>query len=92
MADREKVINDLSECIEHIRFNEFKKIPFWGNCQIAMMDAVALLKEQEAVEPKAIGMNAFGHPVYACGKCGLLITESMNYCHECGKRIIWEGR
>ena len=60
MADREKVINDLSECIEHIRFNEFKKIPFWGNCQIAMMDAVALLKEQEAVEPKAIGMNAFG--------------------------------
>jgi hypothetical protein len=55
-------------------------------------DALALLKEQEAVEPKAIRMNGFGDPVYACGKCGLLITKSMHYCHKCGKRIDWEGR
>jgi len=51
-----------------------------------------LLKEQEAVEPKVIGTNGFGHPIHACGKCGHLITESMNYCHECGKSIEWEGR
>ena len=46
MADRENVINELNECIEHIRSNEFEKIQFWGNCQMAMTDALALLKEQ----------------------------------------------
>ena len=43
----ERVINELNECIEHIRENEFNKIPFWGNCQSAMMDALAILKEQQ---------------------------------------------
>ena len=47
MIDREKVIKELAECIEHIRKNKFDKIPCWGNCQSAMMDALALLKEQE---------------------------------------------
>lgn len=46
MADRENVINELNECIEHIRENEFIKILFWGNCQSAMMDAIELLKGQ----------------------------------------------
>ena len=46
MADRENVINELNECIEHIHKNEFDKIPFWGNCQMAMTDAIDLLKEQ----------------------------------------------
>ena len=45
MPDRENVIKDLAECIEHIRKNKFDKIPCWGNCQSAMMDAIALLKE-----------------------------------------------
>lgn len=48
---------------------------------------VELLKEQDAVEPKVIGENGFGHPVHACGKCGHLITESMNYCSWCGCKV-----
>jgi len=51
-----------------------------------------LLKEHEAVKPKVIRMNDFGYPVHVCGKCGVLITESMRYCNECGKRIDWESR
>lgn len=50
-----------------------------------------LLKEQEAVEPKVIGTNSFGDPVHACGKCGILITESMNYCYKCGRKVKWNG-
>ncbi len=50
-------------------------------------DALVLLKEQEAVKPKVIRMNSFGDPVYACGKCGHLITESMNYCSRCGRKV-----
>ena len=47
MPDIEKVINELNECIEHIRKNKFNKIPCWGNCQSAMIDAVSMLKEQD---------------------------------------------
>lgn len=48
MNDMEKVISELTECIDYIRLREFDKIPLWGNCQIAMMDAVSILKEHEA--------------------------------------------
>jgi RNA polymerase subunit RPABC4/transcription elongation factor Spt4 len=92
--DREKVIKGL-ECCNQVE-EGCEVCPYYNDFNGCMLelreDALAMLKEQEAVEPKAIRMNAFGHPVYACGKCGHLITESMNYCHECGKRIKWEGR
>ena len=90
--DREKVIKGIDICLN--RFHCGADCPYYdGNgCQEQLrQDALSLLKEQEAVKPKAIGTNGFGHPIYACGKCGLLITESMIYCHECGKRIEWEG-
>jgi len=89
MPDREKVIKAFEHLLNAAKGNyqDFVDLTVDGGEEI-----LALLKEQEAVEPKAIRMNAFGHPVYACGKCGHLITESMNYCHECGKRIKWEGR
>jgi len=48
MADREKVIGDLEEQIAWIRDNDFHKFPGWGHAVLAMRDALALLKEQEA--------------------------------------------
>lgn len=54
----EKVINELNECIEHIRKNEFYKIPFWGNCQSAMMDALEVLKDkQKTIERLGEALN-----------------------------------
>lgn len=50
----EKVINELNECIEHIRKNKFNKIPFWGNCQIAMMDALELLDKQDSEKKRIL--------------------------------------
>jgi len=91
MPDREKVIKELHDARRYLEDKEWSDRGASPHID-AINDVLALLKEQEAVEPKAIRMNAFGHPVYACGKCGHLITESMNYCHECGKRIKWEGR
>ena len=89
MTDREKIINAIEKAKK--QSEEYAQdriiVPFKEADMI-----LALLKEPEAVEPKVIRMNDFGHPVHACGKCGLLITESMNYCHECGKRIDWESR
>ena len=83
MPDREKVISDLQEQIDWIRDNEFHKFPGWGHTVLAMKDALALLKEMEAVEPfhKCIG-NEFS----------LIEDRYYDYCPYCGKPIAWEGR
>lgn len=62
-------------------------------------DAIALLKEQEAVEPY---MDYDGHDVWRCGNCGATIfhieqsqadEDWKNYakfCRQCGKKVKWE--
>lgn len=87
MMDKEKVIEGLCDAIGIIHGHVPKR--YWGYGEQACRDAISMLKEQEEVEPKVIRMNAFGDPVYACWKCGVLITESMNYCHKCGKLVKW---
>ena len=47
-------------------------------------DALALLKEQEAVKPTWNRGKPF------CGACGLRIRGG-KFCSECGKPISWEG-
>jgi len=61
--------------------------------------ALALLKEQEAVEPY---MDFDGHDVWRCGKCGATIfhiyhnasdEDAKNYakfCRHCGQAVKWE--
>lgn len=90
--EREKVIRELEECIEHIRTNDFEKIPCWGNCQIAMMDALGLMKEQEA-KPVIVTTNAYGTRFYHCPKCyrGLYAYPRQLYCSNCGQEVTWDG-
>ena len=83
MTDRELLL----ERLERLAIVLDELMP---QCAELVRDAIAMLKNQEAVEPKIIRMNAFGYPVHACGKCGLLITEPMNYCTRCGKPVKWE--
>ena len=82
--DSEKVEKNLSECIEYIRKHKFNKIPCWGNCQSAMMDALALLKEQpEIVRCKDCQFHYAGeNEVDAWDRCRLhsINTEPDNYC------------
>jgi len=79
--DREKVINELNECIGYIRENKFNKIPCWGNCQIAMMDALALLKEQDAElsyrYAKTITHTATKLDDATCPSCGNVVGEKI---------------
>lgn len=49
MPDREKVISDIEQQIRWIEEIECHKFPGWLNVTNAMRDALALLKEQEAV-------------------------------------------
>mgnify|MGYP007013884496 CR=1 FL=1 len=49
MPDMEKVISDIEQQIRWIEEIECHKFPGWLNVTNAMRDALALLKEQEAV-------------------------------------------
>lgn len=31
-----------------------------------------------------------GVKIYKCGHCGMWITKSCRYCHQCGREILWE--
>ena len=77
--DREKIIAWLAD--EELYYRDH------GNTHNSLMacNALAMLKEQEAVKPTWNRGKPF------CGACGLRI-HGRKFCSECGKRIEWEGR
>ena len=97
MPDREKVIKWLSE-LEGFLFSEYGKVSaneanIWYDRFLMVSDALALLKEQEAVEPILIreGRNK-NYNDYVCPHCDNEVCYEQNYCSECGVRFLWEGR
>ena len=107
MTDREKVIKGLETCIPmKYETNEEKECrheqcpygrenykPMNGCFWDLMSDALALLKEQEAVEPTLIreGRNKYYND-YVCPRCDNEVVYEQNYCSECGIPFMWEGR
>ena len=90
MPDREKVIKGLETCTRPgmtICYHDSHECPYEGyGCRFQMeVDALELLKEQEAIRPTW----SCGKPY--CGSCGLRIRGG-KYCSECGAPIAWEGR
>lgn len=51
-------------------------------------DTLALLKEQEAVEPKH---NPLSPTDWFCGKCGMCISRFHDYCPSCGREVKWNA-
>ena len=101
--DREKVIKAWeifrdSNPYEICSGREFRAIREPEYCMGQMIeDTIALLKEQEAVEPKFV-MNE-----WRCGACGhVVLTYNFdinegkmgkvmaNYCPSCGRSVKWE--
>ena len=100
MTDREKVIERLgrvSYC-----FKTLLAVGWQGDADIyrehmeSVNMALAMLKEQEPVEPKEIVNEHF--PVgdfrrtngWLCGKCGNSLEGDGNYCSYCGQAVKWE--
>ena len=73
--------------------------PFICDRESICADAIALLKEQEAVEPY---MDYDGHDVWRCGNCGATIfhiehsqadedwKSYAKFCRQCGKKVKWK--
>jgi len=104
MPDREKVIDGL----EMLRFfNQRAGRELWAdkphdvqetdiaNADAIFADAIAMLKEQEAVEPikmqRMDGNFSFFVPYFLCGNCRYeLIGKDVMFCSHCGKKVKWE--
>ena len=102
MPDREKVIDALEKCAaakcdDRCPYSEIQ----YGCRPKLMLDATAMLKEQEPIEP-TFKQDEKGIFVWCCGSCGAYMyhiydgidkaKEYAKYCRQCGKPVLWEGR
>ena len=53
-------------------------------------DALALLKEQEAVP--AMQREIMHMLFWCCGSCGVAITDGDKFCRMCGKAVKWNDK
>ena len=97
MHDREKFIKGLGICYcppAKCEDCPYHDLPDEQSCNDTLcLDALALLKEQESVEPTLIreGRNKHYND-YVCPRCDNEVVYEQNYCSECGVRFLWEGR
>ena len=98
--DREKVISAL-----HCRGQDLMiDLPGCDRCdyQIQMVnrmgcdfrrlcrDAIAMLKEQDAVKPKSkVRHGANAQIQHFCGNCNTMLHGKPKFCSECGKGVLW---
>ena len=87
MADRKKVLTQLAEIgigLDMAGYHDDAQ---------CVRDALAMLREQEPVEPKKA--DAWPRMITICGACGSQIPTPggwrYNYCPTCGKEIKWNA-
>ena len=85
MPEREKVIKGVHDARRYLEDREWVDKSVGVHID-ALNDALALLKEQEAIKPIT------EHKLFLCPVCKNTLFRGQKFCHECGKRIEWEGR
>lgn len=92
--DREKVIKGLEVCFDSSK--ECNGCPYIATpyCKTTLRnDVTALLKEQEAIEPRnTYSTTPSGKviPHSFCGKCNKEIYVIYVFCPFCGQAVKWE--
>ena len=91
MPDREKVINELNDCLEnqHIEFMDGVG-DIYAVSEETIRNVIALLKEQEAITIKKTKEHGFGVYGGICPKCRNWIQSAHSYCGFCGQAVKWE--
>lgn len=90
MPDREKVIEKLKAMHDFLGVGLSSQTQVFEEDQKILEDAIAMLKEQDAVKPKKADNPEESE--YCCGICGYPLWLDEFYCAHCGRRIGWEGR
>ena len=96
MVDRDITISNLETNIRWIEDNPQHQFPGWGNVTMAMRDAVELLKEHEAAEPKQVdlyGKYEWLGFVCVCPYCKaawMSATDDTHFCPNCGRKVKWD--
>lgn len=83
MADRENVVGHLYDCLAASKLENM-----WVFVRKDIVgDAIALLKEQEAVP---VIQCEIAHMLFwCCGSCGVAITDGDKFCRNCGRKVKW---
>ena len=94
MPDREKVIFDIERCICHVPdacrdCSHYKHGEYLDCMEELLKDALAMLKEQEAVEPRRI--DGKRNHFIKCGNCNYDLLTGYLFCPHCGKAVKWDG-
>ena len=74
-----KEYRTMKECLQ----TKCRACPHCENCDV---DENGLIKEQDAVKPIS------ERHLFLCPVCKNTLFREQKFCHECGKRIEWEGR
>ena len=99
MIDREKVIDGLEHCSDRTQKRCNPTCPYNDRvfCETELaQDALALLKEQEAVEPKQVdlyGNDEWWGLVCVCPDCKaewMSDKADTHFCPKCGRAVKWE--
>ena len=91
MPDREKVIAWLADTELYYRENGKTEDDLYQSKMAN--DAIELLKDQEAVEPKKVkGYNPPMYTIYEyeCEECESPIMIKQPYCMGCGRKVDWD--
>lgn len=99
--DREKVITEIEDALSGnlARAGHVYRMSLNGLKDKALTDALAMLKEQEAVKPVLDGLTG---RIWLCGNCGSYVgfedndpydpNEFYKYCCKCGRPVLWEDQ
>lgn len=94
MPDREKVMQWLETCVSGCEEGcpyEYENLVYRVECKADLMrDALALLKEQEAVAPELEMLTTIDR-IYRCPKCHkCFFYKKQKYCDQCGQAVKWD--
>jgi hypothetical protein len=95
MPDMEKVRVGIFEMLQRNTWKDIDKERH--RFQSVLNDALALLKEQEPIEPVDDGHGSLicGNQGYECGCVGRydlttkVVEKYCNFCPECGRKVKW---
>lgn len=94
MTDRKNVIKALEHCKDNQYVNDCNECDYGGKtgmfCIRMIDDAIAILKEQEAVTIKKTKEHGFGVYGGICPKCRNWIQSAHSFCGFCGQAVKWE--